>query len=162
MSAERPLRDDEIIFLSDGENTVGAVKAFRRRYVFIETGEEELVQFLDPDDLIAVSAFAGGEKAEQAIACQLYLVRDGGVPLLVLPPGHPATKRLPLVIAAGPEVRLTSCIVPGTHPEQDVLCGRGGLDGLALEGRPGGVLVKGDCMAIAMETKPYLFYSQIK
>jgi hypothetical protein len=155
------LGPDEIIFLSDGHYTVGAVKAGRARHVFIETGSEELVQFLEEDDLIAVSAFSGGEEAKNAIACMLHLVREGRMPLLVLPEGHPATRRLPLVISAGPAVRLTSCITPGTHPEQDVLCARGALDGLLLRGVPGGIDVEGDG-AVTAETRACLFSRKIK
>ena len=162
MTRSRALGPAEILFLSDGNNTVGAVKAARRRHVFIETEAEELVQFLEPDDLIAVSAFAGGEPAKRSIACMLYLVRDGGLPLLVLPKGHPATGRLPLVISVGPRVRLTACIVPGTHPEQDVLCGRGALDGVVLRATPGGVAVEGGRDAITIETGPCLFYRDTK
>ena len=161
MSQSHPLRQDEIIFLSDGSYTVGAVKAGDARHVFIETETEELVQFLEKDDLIAVSAFSGGEAAKRSIACMLYLVRDGHMPLLVLPEGHPATKRLPLVISAGPSVRLTSCIIPGTHPEQDVLCARGGLDGTLLRGTPGGIAVEGG-RGYSVERSPCLFYGYTK
>jgi len=125
VSQTRTLKPGEVIFLSDGKNTLGAVKAHTTRHVFIETATEELVQFLEEDDLIAASAFYGGEEAKQAISCMIYLVSEGHMPLLVLPKDHPATRRLPIVISAGKDILLTSCSVPGTHPEQDVLCGRG-------------------------------------
>lgn len=152
----------EILFLSDGSNTVGAIKAWKARRVFIETAGEELIQFLEPEDLIAASAFSGNERAKDAIACMLYLVREGGLPLLALPRDHPATRRLPLVVSAGGHIRLTSCIVPGTHPEQDVLCGRGALDGVTLDGVPGGVEADGCGAEIAAETRPCLFYGDTK
>lgn len=155
------LLPDEIIFLSDGSYTVGAVKADTVRHVFIETDSEELVQFLDKDDLIAVSAFSGGEDAKRSIACMLYLVREGHTPLLVLPKDHPATRRLPLAISAGPAIRLTSCIVPGTHPEQDVLCGRGAMDGMVIRGTLGGINVDGGGEA-SVETRTSLFSKNIK
>lgn len=161
MRRTHPLQHDEIIFLSDGNYTVGAVKAGDTRRVFIETDSEELVQFLEKDDLIAVSSFSGGEAAKHSIACMLYLVRDGHMPLLVLPKGHPATERLPLVISAGPVIRLTSCITPGTHPEQDVLCGRGALDGMVLRGVEGGIALEGGGEVI-VETRACLFYTNIK
>lgn len=162
MSQTRDLGPGDIIFLSDGNHTVGAVKAHLTKRVFIETATEELVQFLEADDLIAASAFYGGEEAKQAITCMLYLVSGGHMPLLVLPKDHPATRRLPIVISAGGEIRLTSCIVPGTHPEQDVLCGRGGLDGLTLRGTSGGIAVDGDTGGLAIETGACLFYKNIK
>jgi hypothetical protein len=161
VSSTYPLKPGEIIFLSDGSYTVGAAKAHRTRHVYIETGDEELVQFLEPDDLIAVSAFSAGEAAKRSIACMLYLVRDGHMPLLVLPKGHPATKRLPIVISAGPSIRLTSCITPGTHPEQDVLCARGALDGAILQGTPEGISVEGGG-SYNVETSACLFYRNIK
>ncbi len=161
MNEKFDLKPDEIFFLSDGNYTVGAVKAGGTRRVFIETESEELVQFLEEDDLIAVSAFSGGDAAKNSISCMLYLVREGHMPLLVLPKGHPATRRLPLVISAGPAIRLTSCITPGTHPEQDVLCARGALDGLVLSGVPGGIAVEGGG-AVTAEVRACLFYTNIK
>lgn len=143
MKTSIKLGPQEILFLSDGRNTVGIVKAAGTKRVFIETDTEELVQFLSPDDLIAVSCFSGGEKARSMIKCMLYLVREGDTPLLVLKKDHPATKRLPLVISAGEKIKLTGCIVPGTHPEQDVLCGRGEMDGMTIKGEPGAVAIDG-------------------
>lgn len=157
MSGTYALKPGEIIFFSDDNYTVGAVKADGLRQVFIETETEELVQFLEDDDLLAVSAFSGGEEARQSISCMLYLVREGRMPLLVLRKDHPATRRLPFVISAGPAIRLTSCIVPGTHPEQDVLCARGALDGLTLRGTREGIVVEGDG-AVKVETRACLFY----
>jgi hypothetical protein len=162
MSEVHVLEPGEIIFLSDGDNTVGAVKADGARSVFIETETEELVQFLETDDLIAVSAFSGGDAAMRSISCMLYLVREGHMPLVVLRKDHPATRRLPFVISAGPAIRLTSCIIPGTHPEQDVLCGRGALDGVVLRGVPGGIAIEGGDGKLAIETSACLFYRNIK
>ena len=159
MIKEYKLGPGEILFLGDGSHTVGVVKATGLKYVFIETGKEELVQFLEPDDLVAASCFSAGHGARESIQCMLYLASRGGMPLLVLPKDHPATRRLPLVLSAGERIRLTSCIVPGTHPEQDVLCGRGGLDGLMLAGTPGTVTVEGDISGISVETAPRLYYS---
>jgi hypothetical protein len=161
VSGTYALRPGEIIFFSDGNYTVGVVKADGARHVFIETDTEELVQFLEEDDLLAVSAFSGGEEARRSISCMLYLVREGRMPLLVLRKDHPATRRLPFVISAGPAIRLTSCIVPGTHPEQDVLCARGALDGMTLRGTPGGIAVEGNSN-VAVETRACLFYTIIK
>ncbi|HEY3273055.1 MAG TPA: hypothetical protein VGJ92_04795 [Methanocella sp.] len=161
MSGTYALRPGEIIIFSDDNYTVGAVKADGTRQVFIETETEELVQFLEEDDLLAVSAFSGGEEARRSISCMLYLVREGRMPLLVLRKDHPATRRLPFVISAGPAIRLTSCIVPGTHPEQDVLCARGALDGMTLRGTPGGIAIEGDGN-VAVETRACLFYTIIK
>ncbi len=143
MNEEYPLGAGEILFLGDDANTVGIVKAGDTKRVFIETDEEELVQFLSPDDLIAASCFLAGEKAREMVRSMLFLVREGGVPLLVLKKAHPATRRIPLVVSAGERIVLSGCIVPGTHPEQDVLCGKGAMDGITLEATEKGVLVRG-------------------
>lgn len=134
---------DDILFLTDGSNTVGIIKASGLRRVFIETDSEEIVQFLEPEDLIAASCFFGGDPGKRSAKSMLCLVRDGEVPLVVLKKDHPATKRMRLVVSAGENISLSSCIMPGTHPEQDVLCGRGEMDGLVIKGIPGGVVVEG-------------------
>lgn len=134
---------NDVLFLCDDHNTVGIVKAHHAKQAFIETDEEELVQFLGPEDLIAASCFMGGLKAQNMVRCMLFLVREGGVPLLVLKKGHPATRRIPLVVSAGERIVLSGCIVPGTHPEQDVLCGKGAMDGMTLKAIKGGVRVGG-------------------
>lgn len=143
MNAEFVLHSNEALFLYDDRNTVGIVKAAGARQAYIETDEEELIQFLEPDDLIAVSCFSGGELAMRMARCMLFLVREGGVPLLVLKKGHPATSRIPLVVSVGSRIVLSGCIVPGTHPEQDILCGRGEMDGITLKAVKGGVVVEG-------------------
>ncbi len=143
MNAEFPLSYNEILFLCDDHNTVGIVKAHDARRAFIETDDEELVQFLSAEDLIAASCFKGGDRAMDMVRCMLFLVREGGIPLLVLKKGHPATRRIPLVVSAGEKIVLSGCIVPGTHPEQDVLCGKGEMDGMTLKGINGGVSIEG-------------------
>jgi hypothetical protein len=143
VNGEFALQPGEILFLYDDGNTVGIVKAGDAKRVFIETDDEELVQFLGPEDLIAASCFSGGEKAMDMVRSMLFLVREGGLPLLVLKKAHPATRRIPLVISAGERIVLSGCIVPGTHPEQDVLCGKGAMDGVNLEAIDGGVRVWG-------------------
>jgi hypothetical protein len=143
VNCEFTLPPDEILFFYDDDNTVGIIKAHGVRRVFIETDEEELVRFLSPEDLIAASCFLGGARAEEMARSMLFLVREGGVPLLVLKKSHPATRRIPLVVSAGERIVLSGCIVPGTHPEQDVLCGKGAMDGMVLQATDGGVRVEG-------------------
>lgn len=162
MKLEYSLGPGEVLFLYDGSYTVGAIKAAGTRHVFIETETEELVQFLGEDDLIAASCFSAGPGAKQSIQCMLYLLSRGGMPLLVLPKGHPATRRLPMVMSAGERIRMTSCIVPGTHPEQDVLCGRGGLDGIVLTGAPGKIVVENARDSLDAEITPRLYCGEIK
>ncbi len=104
-------------------------------HLFIETGTEEISQFLDIGDLIVVSAPEGGEFMQAAIL--LELVRTYHVPLVVLPKSHPGSKRLNMVVSAGPMILLACNIMRGTHPEQHLLCSGNELSGLIIEGVSG-------------------------
>ena len=98
--------------------------------LFIATqNNEEIVQFLEKDDLIAVSNF---KKDKQAIRSQAYLTREENSPLVILNKEHPSTKRLETVLSVGDRVCLNCNITPGTHPEQDVLCSCDSLSGLEI------------------------------
>lgn len=105
----------------------------------IETFDAEYVQGIHPDDLIAVSAPEGGELTP---ACYLLdLVRKYDQPVLVLPRGHPGSRRLRYVISAGPEILLSCEIVRGTHPEQHLICSSAELAGLEISGENGSILI---------------------
>ena len=59
------LKPEEILFLKGNTGTVGIVKLSDKKMIFLGTPEnDEIVQFLEPGDLIAVSAFGTGEKFE--------------------------------------------------------------------------------------------------
>lgn len=49
---------------------------------------------------------------------------------------HPASPRLPIVVSAGKKTVLNCNITPGTHPNQDVLCGSNEFDSLEVIGTP--------------------------
>ncbi|MEN6573173.1 hypothetical protein [Methanobacterium aggregans] len=139
------LNSDEILFLIGSSGELGIVKASRDMHIFIGTPEsEEIVMFLEPQDLIAVSAFENGVKAEKGIESMLYLLRELGSPIVVLPKGHPTSKRLPLVVSCGDRVRLDCGIQAGTHPEQDILCACDDLSGVKIAAVEDGVEVEGD------------------
>ncbi len=76
---------------------------------------------------------------ETSLKCVLYMIREVGSPFIVLPKTHPASRRLKVVVSAGARTRLSCNITPGTHPEQDILCGAGEFDGLEVRGVKGGV-----------------------
>ena len=135
-----PLDDGYLVFEGSSSFLVVA-RALRRLPLCIESVEGEVVQGLEPDDLIAASAPAGGPLAPALMLIEL--VRRYGLPLVVLPKGHPGSRRLPIVVSAGPAIRIACGIQRGTHPEQDVLCGADELAGLVLRGVPGGVEVEG-------------------
>jgi hypothetical protein len=140
-----PLRNDEILFLKGDTGTVGIVKLAEKKMIFLGTPDnDEIVQFLDPGDLIAVSAFGLGEKYEKGIKSLIYITRDMDAPIIVLPKNHPSSKRLSMVISVGENVRLDCNITPGTHPEQDILCSCAGLTGLEIKKSSNGVCVIGN------------------
>jgi hypothetical protein len=114
---------DQILFLIGSSGELGIIKAGEKKQIFIGMPDkEEIVVFLEPEDLIVVSAFCNGKKAEKGIRSLLYLLRELNFPITVLPENHPTSSRLPMVVATGDIIRLNCNIVPGTHPEQDILC----------------------------------------
>ena len=138
------LNPDEIFFLIGSSGELGITKAACNMQIFIGTPEkEEIVMFLEAEDLIAVSTFEVGEKAETGIRSMLYLLREFGSPIVVLPEDHPTSKRLPLVVACGDHVRLDCQIQAGTHPEQDILCACEDLSGIEITAVDGGVEIEG-------------------
>lgn len=124
-------KNDEILFLEGETGIVGIIKvAYENKMLFIATQDnEEIVQFLESDDIIAVSNF---KKDKRAIKSQAYLSREESSPLIILNKDHPSTKRLETVISIGDEVNLNCNIIPGTHPEQNVLCSCDSLSGLNI------------------------------
>ena len=132
------LKPDEILFLEGETGIVGIVKvAKENKMLFIATPDnDEIVQFLESDDLIAVSSFKGDKRAVRSLA---YLTREEDSPILILNKDHPSTKRLSIVVSVGDEVNLNCNIVPGTHPEQNVLCSCDSLSGLNIRKTPSGV-----------------------
>ncbi len=139
------LSPDEILFLKGSSGELGIVKASKELQIFIGTPEgEEVVQFLQAEDLIAVSAFSVGNKAEKGIKCMIHLLREHASPIVVLPENHPTSKRLKLVVSCGDFIRLDCSIQPGTHPEQDILCACEDLSGVEILAQNGGVQIKGN------------------
>lgn len=127
---------DQILFLIGNSGELGLVKAGEKKQIFIGMPDkDEIVTFLEAKDLIVVSAFDTGEKIEKGIKCLLGLIRDLNFPITVLPENHPTSQRLPMVVATGDHVRLNCNIIPGTHPEQDVLCTCEDLSGTVIRSR---------------------------
>lgn len=139
------LSPDEILFLTGKSGELGVAKASKDMEIFIGTPDiDEVIQFLEPEDLIAISAFEVGDKAEKGIKSMLFLLRELGSPIVVLPENHPTSKRLKMVVSCGDVIRLSCDIQPGTHPEQDILCACKDLSGLEICAVEGGVEIKGD------------------
>lgn len=115
-------------------------RAGRKFPLLIETVDEEFVQGILPDDIIAVSAPEGGHLAPAR--CLLDLVRLYELPLLVLPRNHPGSRRLRYLTSAGPRILLSCDIVRGTHPEQHLLCSSPELAGGEVYGKNGSIFIK--------------------
>ncbi len=146
--AERfPLGENEILFIKGSYGTVGVVKAGPEPQFFLETESEEIVLGLETEDLIIASAFFTGKVAENGLKCILYTIRELRSPMIVLPPDHPASKRLKTVVSAGNSTQLSCEIIPGTHPDQNVLCSTEDFKGLRIKGICGGIEVmnRPDC-----------------
>jgi hypothetical protein len=142
MSKKHNLGTGDEYLLIQGDNSFLLIgKAGTWLCICIETTDNEYCQGLSPDDIIVVSAPEGGP-LEPAVML-LELVRTYRCPLVVLPKGHPGSKRLRYVISAGETIRLSCSIERGTHPEQDIICANGEFTGLVLTGIQGGVDVEG-------------------
>lgn len=134
-----PLSDNEMLILKGKDGTIGIVKVGENNQFFLETEKEEIILALDPDDLLVASGFGTDNKTTNGLKCVLYMIREVGSPFIVLPKNHPASKRLKIVVSAGNKVRLSCNITPGTHPEQDILCGADEFDGIEINGVKGGL-----------------------
>ncbi|MBR3139478.1 MAG: hypothetical protein IKF11_01235 [Methanobrevibacter sp.] len=143
-------KNDEILFLEGENGIVGIIKvAYENKMLFIATQDnEEIVQFLQSDDIIAVSNF---KKDKRAVKSQAYLSREESSPIIILNRDHPSTKRLETVLSIGERVNLNCNITPGTHPEQDVLCSCDSLSGLEIEKTPTGVKLNKEFVKYTIE-----------
>lgn len=137
----------QILFLIGDTGTVGVVKSLQNQTLFIGTpDEDEVVMFLEEDDLFVISAFGKGIEVEKGIKCMSYLLREMASPIIVLGENHPTSQRLKMVVAVGSQVRLDCNIIPGTHPEQDILCSCESLSGVQIKSTPEGVEIEGNLL----------------
>ena len=137
ISMQISIKDDEIAYLAGLGGTLAIAKT-NGNFFYLETESEEVVLFTDPEDLIVASSFGVGQKVRRGLCCTIYQLRELGAPLIVLPKGHPASPRLKTVVSIGNSTHLSCRIEPGTHPEQDVLCGSVEFHGMQVLGNPGG------------------------
>ncbi len=137
-----PLNKNEMLLLRGNEGTLGIVKVGDNNQFFLETEKEEIILALEPEDLLVASGFGTDKKTVNGLNCVLYMIREVGSPFIVLPKKHPASKRLRIVVSAGDKTRISCSITPGTHPEQDILCGASEFDGIEISGVKGGVEFK--------------------
>jgi hypothetical protein len=123
----------EIILLEGPESFVLTGQPSTPFPLCIEYPEGEVCLTIGQDDLVAVSAPEAGPR-EPALML-LELVRSYHSPLIVLPRGHPGSRRLRYVVSAASAIHLNCGIQRGTHPEQHLLCAGADLAGMVLEGR---------------------------
>ncbi|SNQ61244.1 hypothetical protein [Candidatus Methanoperedens nitratireducens] len=149
-----PLNNNEMLLLRGKEGTLGIVKVGGNNQFFLETEKEEILLALEPDNLLVASGFGTDEKTMNGLKCVLYMIREVGSPFIVLPKNHPASKRLKIVVSVGDRTRLSCSITPGTHPEQDILCGADEFDGMEIRGVKGGVEIS-DLRGAVVERIPF-------
>lgn len=139
---EIQIKPSEILFLIGDTGIVGIVKVAAEKMLFIGTPErEEIVVYLEKDDIIAISSFKKGKKIEKGIKAMAYITREIESPIMVLPKDHPTSKRLKMVLSIGDSIKLDCNITPGTHPEQDILCSCDSLSGLRIDKTADGVSI---------------------
>jgi hypothetical protein len=136
------LKSDEMLLVRGKEGTLGIIKVGENKQFLLETDTEEIILALEPEDLLVASGFGIDKTIINGLKCVLYMIREVGSPFIALPKKHPASKRLKIVVSAGDRTRLSCTIKPGTHPEQDVLCGAGEFDGVEISGVKDGVEFK--------------------
>lgn len=136
------IKEDEIAYLAGLSGTIAIAKT-NGNFFYLETESEEIVLFTEPQDLMVASSQGVGDMVMRGLCCTIYQLRELGAPLIVLPKGHPASPRLKMVVSIGPRTRLSCKIQPGTHPEQDVLCGSEEFHEMEVLAEPGGVQILG-------------------
>ena len=141
-SKDISLAESEMLLLRGTAGIVAIVKVGQSGQFFLETKDEEIVLGLEPHDLIVASALSVDEKTEKGLKCVLFMIREIRSPLIVLPKEHPASPRLPIVVSAGGKTVISCNITPGTHPNQDVLCGSNEFNSMEVIGTSEGVQIK--------------------
>lgn len=148
----RRIDSSEILLLRGDGGTVGVVKSVKPRMIFIGTpNNDEIVLFLEKEDILVISAFGEGSIIEKGIKSMAFLLREMESPIIILPKDHPTSKHLKMVVSVGDIVRLDCNITPGTHPEQNILCSCQELSGIKLTAVSGGVIIDGDVEHIKLD-----------
>lgn len=145
------LKPDEILFLEGETGIVGISKMNDCDMLFIETLNDEIVLYPEEDDIIAVSAFGNGEKFRKGIRSLIYITREMQSPIIILPKKNNTSQRLQMVLSVGDAVKFDCNIIPGTHPEQNILCSCDSLSGIEIKKTPTGVSVSKDSITYTVE-----------
>ncbi|HVN73284.1 MAG TPA: alpha/beta hydrolase [Methanoregula sp.] len=146
------LLGDDLALISGEHAFLLVAKALARFPLCIETASGEVCQGVDPTDLIVVSAPEGGPVEPGMMLVEL--VRRYRMPLLVLPKGHPGSRRLSWVVSVGPLIETNCEIRRGTHPGQTVICSHGELSGIILKGTADGFSLSGLPAGVSVRNLP--------
>ncbi|MHC1611490.1 MAG: hypothetical protein ACXQTW_07875 [Candidatus Methanospirareceae archaeon] len=152
-----PLESDEMLLVRGDTGTLAMVKVGKERQFLVETPEREIVLALGPEALLVASGFGTEEEMVNGLRCVLYMIREVNSPLIVLPKNHPASARLKIVVAVGKRIVLSCNIIPGTHPEQHLLCSMPEFEGVEILGVEGGVELNG-LDGVEYEKKPFIMH----
>ena len=138
-----PLNAAQLLLVQGKTGTLAIVKVGQTRQFLVETPDREIALGVGPEALLVASGFGTADRIVNGLKCVLYLIREAGSPLVVLPKDHPASARLKIVLAVGSRIVLSCNITPGTHPEQHLLCAMPEFEGVEILGIEGGVELKG-------------------
>ena len=138
-----PLDTRTMLLVRGTTGTLAIVKACQMRQFLVETPDREIALGVGPEAVLVASGFGTDDRIVNGLRCVLYLIREVGSPLIVLPKEHPASARLRIVLAVGSRIVLSCNITPGTHPEQHLLCAMPEFEGVEILGVEGGVELRG-------------------
>jgi hypothetical protein len=138
-----PLDSNEMLLVHGNTGTLAVVKVGKQRQFIVDHPDGEIVLVMGPEALLVASGFGTDELIMNGLRCVLYMIREVNSPLIVLPKNHPASARLKIVVSTGKRIVLSCDIIPGTHPEQHLLCGMEEFSGAEILGVEGGVELKG-------------------
>jgi hypothetical protein len=150
-----PLNAAQLLVVRGKTGTLAIIKVGQTRQFLVETPDREIVLGVGPEAVLVASGFGTDDRIVNGLRCVLYMIREVGLPLIVLPKDHPASARLKIVVAVGSRIVLSCNITPGTHPEQHLLCTMPEFEGVEMLGVEGGVELRG-LKAAAWETRNFL------
>jgi hypothetical protein len=141
MDTRYNLPDEKTLLLVEGGRSFVLAGLIGDRFsLCLETATGEICTTLERSDVVAVSAPEGGP-VEPAFML-LELVRTYRHPVVVMPRGHPGSRRLRYLVSCAPEILLSCAIQRGSHPEQHLLCSSDELAGTVLSGGEGSISVR--------------------
>jgi hypothetical protein len=138
-----PLNASQLLLVRGKNGTLAIIKVGQKRQFLVETPDREIALGVRPEALLVASGFGTDDRIVNGLRCVLYMIREVGSPLIVLPKDHPASARLKIVLAVGSRIVLSCTITPGTHPEQHLLCAMPEFEGVEILGLEGGVELRG-------------------